>query len=277
MYWSRNKASHFTNDLTHDTWHALSPVSHIARIAHPVLITCATGDMLVPMEQMTRHHLYPHDPEFFPEGYVRDFDSLTHNDAARVTFEEALPDHDTAVHVLPLQENSYVITLDMRLGKEPHPEEKPASMDRPWNPERQWNLCYLDEGPPAPFADHFTYAWNTTPKSFVAHYQLAAPGPEILNDAKLLHLMERYANAMSNLPTLRDGARVNRRNHDAVERFDVLAGLLRYAALSNDHEEHMETLYSQCALKSIGPTLNIQTLRQHLQELPIRNNLKDNE
>ncbi|MDQ1255674.1 MAG: hypothetical protein QG656_267, partial [Candidatus Hydrogenedentes bacterium] len=42
----------FGNDLTSDTWYRLSPIACLDCITNPVLAVCATGDMLVPMEQM---------------------------------------------------------------------------------------------------------------------------------------------------------------------------------------------------------------------------------
>ena len=258
---------HFPRDLAHDTWHALSPIAWTDRIANPVLVTFATGDMLVPMEQVTRNHIHPHEAYKFPAGYVRDFDALAPTGTTRVTLEEALP--ATAVHasVLPLQEHSYIITLDMRLNKAPHPGRKPALADRPWSPGHQWNFCFLDEGPPEPFADHFTWAWSTAPNSFVDHYQNAPAGPEILNGAKLTRLLERYEDAMTGLPVLNTGSAANRRNFDGIERRDVLSGLLAYASLGPKHEERLIVLYELSALKPFGPRLEMQSLRQELAEL----------
>lgn len=258
---------HFPRDLADETWFHLSPISQVARIANPVMLTIATGDMLVPMEQITRNHLHPHLTERFPEGYVRDFDTLAPSEQTRLTLEEVLPENTVHVETLPLQENSYIITLDMRLNKEPHPDKKPAAADRPWSQDHQWNLVYLDEGPPEPFADHFTWAWSVVPDSFVAYYRDAPPAPDILNAAKLERLLQRYTGAMGNLPSLADGTPANRRNFDAIEKRDVLQGLIHYAALSPDHEERLFSLYETSPLKPFGAHLDADVLRRAVAEI----------
>ncbi len=257
---------HFSKNLADDAWLLLSPLSYTDRITHPVMILSVTGDMLVPMEQMTRTPLPPFDPAAFPPGYARDLDAVAPSEKTRVPFEEVLPKDQTYISRLPLQERSYVVSLDMRLGRKKHPKKKPERIDRPWSKDHQWNLCYLDEGGPEPFADHFTRAWNTGPDSFVAHYRDAQPAPEILGASKLRRLMERFQNDMSNRPVLNNGLPVNRRNFDAVERRDVIAGLLAYAALSPDHEQRLAELYQACPNKPFGDVLDATALRSALAE-----------
>jgi len=174
-------------------------------------------------------------------------------------------------HTGPLQENSYVASLDMRLGKDEHPAKKPALIDRKWSPDHQWNLYYLDDGCILPYSDHFTHAWNTSPDTFAAHYRDAPPAPDILTDQKLLRVLERYDNAMSDLPSLKNGEMINRRNYDVVERCDVLAGLITYAEMGEGHEERLIALYNGCPRKPFGDTLDIAALRSELQGLPTLN------
>ncbi len=257
---------HFGDDLSDDAWYYVSPISKVSYIANPTMILFGTGDMLVPMEQMTREHIADCDFEEFPDGYARDFDSLTRNDNARVRFEELLPPEQVFVHVEPLPEHSYVVTLEMRLGAEEQPKQKPERVDRAWSREHQWNLYYLDEGCPKPFSDHFTYAWETAPDSFVAHYQKSAPAPKILNTHKLRRLLERYDNAVTELPHLKNGRFVNRRNFDHVERRDVIAGLLDYARLGKEHEMRLNELYQQGARKPFGETVSVDLLLGCLED-----------
>lgn len=259
--------AHFSDNLADDAWYYVSPISKIPYITNPVMALSGTGDMLVPMEQFSSDHIHECDFAEFPEGYQRDFDTLTLNDKARVRLEDLLPENQVFTHVEPLQEDAYVITLDMRLGKEEHPAQKPAPLDRTWSAEHQWNLYYLDEGCALPFSDHLTYAWNTSPDSFVAHYQKALPAPDILTDLKLLRLLERYDNAMSELPALKNGNTVNRRNFDYVERRDVISGLLEYAQMGETHAARLVNLYADCLNKPFGNSLSIEVLHEYLNAL----------
>ncbi len=258
---------HFTDDVSDDAWYYVSPVSKVSYITNPTMILFGTGDMLVPMEQMSRKHVPDCAFDTFPAGYQRDFDAVTLNDRARVPFEELLPEEQVFTHVEPLQENSYVITLDMRLGKEEHPEKRPEPIERKWSQEHQWNLYYLDEGCALPFSDHFTYAWNTRPDSYVAHYRDATPAPDILTAPKLERLLERYDDALTVLPALNNGAEVNRRNFDDVERRDVIAGLLEYASLSEAHAARLRELYQAGTRKPFGAPLSGEMLQERLDTL----------
>lgn len=265
---------HFTNDLADDAWYYVSPISKIAYITNPIMVLSGTGDMLVPMEQVTGTNIPECDFASFPDGYQRDFDALTENEKARVRLEELLPSDRVFSYLEPRQENSYVISLDMRLGKEEHPEKKPELIDRKWSGAHQWNLYYLEDGCVLPYSDHFTHAWNTSPDSFVAYYRDAPPAVDILTDQKLLRVLERYDNAMSGLPNLKSGAPAHRRNYDVVERRDVLAGLLAYGNMGNAHRDRLITLYEECSRKPFGNTLDVASLQAELQALQLLNHGK---
>ena len=258
---------HFPRDLSHDAWYFMSPISQVERITDPTLITSSTGDMLVPMEQVTQDRLHPCDPAKFPQGYARDFDLLAPSDNTRVRFMDLLPRDQVFSTVLPLQQHSYLVTTAMRLDKEPRPGQKPRAEDRPWSRDHQWNFCFLDEGPPEPFADHTTWAWDTVPDSFVDHYRNAAPAPALLNAAKLERLLERYTGAMTRLPALKDGTLANRRNFDYLEKRDVLEGLAAYASLGAPHAERLAALYAASAEKPFGQELTAEVLKHALAEL----------
>lgn len=258
---------HFPANLAEDAWFHISPISQVARITNPVMVTISTGDMLVPMEQMTREHLHPHDPAKFPEGYDRDFDRLAPSDKTRVRLMDALPPETVFSAVMSLQEDSYLVTTAMRLGTEPRPGQRPETADRPWSRDHQWNFCFLDEGPPEPFADHTTWAWDTAPDSFVSYYRETPPKPEILNTAKLERLLERFTGTMTNLPCLKNGAPANRRNFDYLEKRDVLSGLIAYAELGSAHTERLAGLYTAASSKPFGAELNLDGIRQTLAEL----------
>lgn len=246
---------YFTKDFADETWYRLSPVSYTARIANPVMVACATGDMLVPMEAMTRTTLRPVDPAKFPAGYTRDFDTLTPNGAARKVFEDALPKDQVFTHVQPKQENSYIVTGEMVLDPKKQPKEKPENLDRPFSKDRQWNLFYMDEGPAEPFAGHSTWCWSTSPDKFVEYYQNAKPAVSILNAAKMRRIMERHAGQLSELPMLGDGTPANRLNYANLEQRDVETALRDYASLGPEYAANLAALYAACPVKPFGATL----------------------
>jgi len=259
----------FGNDLKSVTWYRLSPISYVDRITNPVLILCATGDMLVPMEQMTRERLRPYDKARFPEGYQRDFDTLTVCEPARKTFEELLPPDEVFVSMVPLQENSFEITYDMFTGKQPKPEKRPADMQRPWSDKHQWSLCYLDEGGPAPYGAHTSYEWAMQPDAFIESRRTMKPEAQILNAAKLAHLMQRYVGKLENPPFLADGTPANRLNFPCIEKRDVLTGLLDYASMGKKHVKRLKKLYRASELRPFGTSLGLDELRKELTTLGV--------
>ena len=254
----------FGPDFSSEAWYAVSPIACLDQITNPVMVVCATGDMLVPMEQMTRspRYLRPYDPAQFPAGYQRDFDALTVCTKARKTFDDLVPKRAVKYLLIPLQANSYESDPAFFFEKDKKPPEKgPAYLDRPWSPKHQWSICVLDEGPPGPLAGHMRYMWVTGPESFVDAHQKQVPSPAILNAAKLLHLMERYSGKLSMLPALADGKPGNRLNFAAAEKRDVVTGLLDYAAMGKKHTARLKKLYKACPLHPLGATLDLDALK----------------
>lgn len=262
---------YFPNDLSDDAWFYVSPISCLDRITNPVLVTCATGDMLVPIEQMTRKHLRPFDTARFPEGYVRDFDTLTHCEKARVTFEELVRAETVSIHVETLQDNSYEVTLDMIKDGKKKPKRGPKNEDKPWSKDHQWSLLYLDEGGPAPQAGHTSFEWAMSPDDFTDYYQQAPPGPDILDAAKLEWLLRRYMGEPDRIPWLKTGRPANRLNFAPLERRDVLSGLLDYAAFGDAFTKRLIDLYATCPVKPFGDSLTIEALHAALIQLADKN------
>ncbi len=255
------------SDLSDEAWYYVSPISYLDRIANPVLVTSVTGDMLVPIEQMTRGDLVqPFDTARLPEDYQRDFDTLTVCEEARKTFEECVGGERRETFVAPLQEDSFELTYAMMTGKEKKPRKRPKNMDKPWSKDRQWSILYCDEGPVGPEAGHTTFEWAMSPDGFVEHYREAEPSPDILNAPKLERLMQRYAGDLANLPRLGTGKPINRLNFEAVEQWDVLQGLLDYAGISELHEVRLIELYASCSLKPLGEGLSMEILRAELDQ-----------
>jgi hypothetical protein len=257
----------FDHPYDADTWYYLSPVAYLDRITSPTHIVCATGDMLVPHCQMTAKVPRPFDPATFPEGYVRDFDSLTLCDKARVRFDDLIPEEDLFVHLLPMpEEGLHQITLGNILKTEEEPPGPPG-IDRPWDPEKQWNVVYLDEGPPLPHSGHARYKWSTGPDSFLAHYQDAKPSVDLLTAPKLERLLRRYTGDMNEKALVTDGTPVHRRNSDTLERLDVVQGLLDYADFGFKYRRQLRRLYKECPVQPFGGSLRVRELERERRAL----------
>lgn len=249
----------FGDDLTSETWFHLSPISYVDRITAPVSMVCATGDMLVPIEQMSARLAPEIDPDLFPDGYTRDFESLTLCAKARVRFVDAVPGDELEFFDVPLQQGAAVVSLEEATGKTEGPAA-PQVMDRPWSQKAQWSVAVLNEGPPAPFASHTTYKWSQSPETFVSHYQAARPSRSLLNAAKLNRLLRRYSGSLVDDATLPDGVPINRLQFNEVEQYDVATALLEYAEEGWRYRLRLKKLYRQASETPFGDTLSMNTL-----------------
>ncbi|MCC6488585.1 MAG: hypothetical protein IT364_13900 [Candidatus Hydrogenedentes bacterium] len=257
----------FGADLSAEAYYLISPIACLDRITSPVLIQCATGDMLVPHEQMTASLERPIDRALFPESYVRDFDTLTLCEKARKRFDELVPKDQLAFHLIPLPEGMHEYTLANFLKEEKEPPS-PPEIDRPWDPQKQWNIAVFDEGPPKPFSAHTRYKWGSSSNAFIEAHRTPAPAPSILNAAKLDRLMQRYAGELKDEPLLAStGKPANRLNVAAIEKLDVVSGLLAYADLGEAHTSRLTELYAGSTLKPLGAELNLDQLREERASL----------
>lgn len=254
-------------DLSSDSWYYLSPISYVDRITSPVLLTCASGDVLLPMEQMSTTHFRPFNPSNFPAGYVRDFDTLTANALSHVTLEEVLTEGNYSIQVKTLQANAFEIIPSYYTPPAKAALVLPAAEDKPWDHNVQWSLLYLDEGEPMPYSGHTRYTWVLYPDSFTEYYKNREISPALLNAAKLHRLMERYTFTLENLPWMTNGHLATRLNFPDVEQRDVLQGLLDYATISSTHEQRLKTLYGEGELKPLGSTISIASIQEELSAL----------
>lgn len=256
----------FGDDLNSDTWYRLSPIAWVDRITNPVAVNCFTGDMLVPIPQITQEYEYPIDPTQFPEAYTRDFNDLTLNPKSQKTLVDCLPSKKLWIKALPVQRNSFIITLDYFLDGSTKPGLRPENLDQPWSRDHQWSICIGNEGRPTPFAFHTTYEWSMSPDSFTAHHQQADLGLELLTPVKLDRLLQRYRGELQDLPFFPGGESINRLNFAAVEKLDVLVGLLDYGQLGATHEKRLAELYSEAEHKPLGAVIPLASLRGAVSE-----------
>lgn len=256
----------FGNDLASPTYYVVSPIAYLNRITCPTMVLASTGDMLVPLEQMTSKYVQPIDGRLFPEGYVRDFDMLAPSEATRHRFDELLAEDSYEWFVMERPEGLHEISLKNALMEEKRPGPS-QSMERPWSRERQWSLVVLNEGPPLPHSDHTRYVWGTSCKEFVAAHREGVVSVALLTAPKLEHLLQRYAGKLSAVPTLADGTPCNRLNFAPQERLDVVTGLLDFADWSAEHRARLEALYAEATTKPFGEHLDLDDLRAERDRL----------
>lgn len=257
----------FGEDLAADAYYLLSPTAYLDRITCPVMILCATGDMLVPHEQMTSNADRPYDGTLFPANYARDFDRLTLCEKARHRVDELVAPDRLAMHLVPTTEGMHEYSLGNFIKEEKEPKG-PPELDRPWTPDKQWNLVVLDEGPPKPYSTHTRYKWSTSPRSFAEALQKRDPAPEILNAAKLDRLLQRYEGRLEGEAVLvKTGQPANRLNFQPLEQLDVVSGLIAYAELGPEHAERLTQLYAASARKPLGETARLERIISIRSEL----------
>ncbi len=247
--------NYFGSDLTAETWYRISPISFLDWITAPVLMMCATGDMLVPIGQIDRQLQRPIEGMGFPEGFRIDFDELAPTPLTGKTLVDLLPKDKTWVKVVPLQEGATEITLKHFLKEEKEPPA-PAKQNRPWSRDHQWSIVILEEGPPAPYSPHTRYRWSLPPDEFVNAHREIQPAVDLLTAPKLKRLLQRYTGQLENLPRLADGTVVNRLNFPDLERLDVVTALLDYASLGEAYQQRLAELCNQQ-----GSSLTLETLR----------------
>ena len=260
----------FGEDMSSDSWFTLSPVSYTDRITAPAMIVCATGDMLCTFEQFTAKKFYELEYTKFPDGYGRDFQRLTLNEKSRLRFDQSVPEEKLFVSVVSRPEGLHEYSpTDMKNLNQPlrcASGSKPT--DLPWSKEKQFSFVILDEGSPLPHLGHTRYAWNITSKSFL-QYNINRPiEPDRLNPAKLCRLLERFTGSLSDVARLTNGKKANRLNFEYIERYDVLASLNDYAALSDAHARRLEELYRDGSVKPFGEEIIIEHLKKLQAQLP---------
>lgn len=252
---------YFPNDLNHECWYYLSPISYLNLITNPVMITCATGDMLVPIEQMTRKYVREYDSQQFPDGFTRDFDKLSFCPLAKKVFEECIPEDNYEIFLLQPQKNSYEITREMLSNNKLKPKSRPETEDKPWSKTKQWSLVYLNEGGPSPVAGHTKLEWSLTPESFTEYYKSAPLPVSALTLVKLEHLLRRYNGEVEKPIRLNNGNPAQRLNYSNVEQQDVIISLSKYAQISEEHCKHLQELYEQSSIKPFGSSINESLLK----------------
>ncbi len=258
----------YGTDLSAPAYHTLGAISYLDRIMAPTLLVAATGDMLCRFEQFTAKPFFEQNDTLFPSDYESGFNTLTPTAQSRRRFDECIPEDRLSVHTLkPVEGMREYTREDMEILDTPLKSDGPSpEIALPWSVDKQWSLVILDEGPPLPHLGHTRYNWTVSPVDFLLHHRERKPAVDQLSAAKLLRLMERYNRDLSDVASLVDGTKVNRLSFDALDRLEVVTGLLDYAGISPDHAAHLEELYRVCPVRPFGEDLKLQ----HLESLEAR-------
>ena len=253
----------FGKDLASDAYYFDNPIASLECITSPVLLTTATGDLLVPIEQTARAYARELEPGKCPEGYTRDLAKLGPTERTRASLTDLLPKDAFRVFLLPLPEGLHEYDRGS-LDEQAKFASKAPRVERQWARDCQWNINILDEGPPIATSAHSRYAWNLAATGFCEAYRNAAATPQVLAPAKLALLMQRYEGKLAYAVPLAGGAPANRLNFEGLEKRDVVTGLLDYARISPEHEKRLKSLYASGSAKPFGKGLDLAKLEAAL-------------
>jgi len=262
----------FGKDLSAPAYRDLSPIHYFGRITCPVSLALSTADVLVPMPQLSTAHFTPPDPGTFPDGFEMRLNVLARAPGTKRPFLEILPDEICAVYVHKVPEHFPEIDPAAAVGGKQEKAPGPP-VDRPYDVSKQWSITIFDEGKPTPKSSHLRYSFDQNADSFKAHYQKAALSPELLTLKKMQRLMERFIGTLSDAPPLRPESEspkpVHRLNYPALERLDVVTGLLDYADLGDEFMARLREVYAGLPhnLKVWGAELDMSHLRNLHQQL----------
>jgi hypothetical protein len=264
----------FGKDLSAPAYRDLSPIYYFERITCPVSLALSTADVLVPMPQLSTAHFTPPDPGTFADGFEMQLEVLARAPGTKRPFLDILPDDICAVYVHTVPDDFPEIDPAGAIGGKQEKAPGPA-LDRPYDVSKLWSITILDEGKPTPKSSHLRYSFDQNADSFKAHYQKAALSPEQLTGTKLGRLMERFIGTLSDAPPLRPESEspkaVHRLNYPALERLDVVSGLLDYAGLGDEFAVRLREVYATLPhnLKVWGDALDmshLRTLQKQLRE-----------
>ena len=164
-------------------WEAFSAVGLADCFGSPIMITHATSDILVPIDQITREFTYDHEGSSMPEGYSTRLDKNNPGVLGHSLVDE-LPEELTNVeHVF----------ID-------NPDE---DFDLPFNPGKLFNVIIYDDGPTESYGSHSASTGAGTHDDtpyLEAMFERGLAQNEVLTSGKLLLLMERYMGESVQLP-----------------------------------------------------------------------------
>lgn len=222
----------YPRDFEDAVWRELSPISHVRTITCPVTVTFSTGDVLVPIDQVSESLIRPYDSAAFPAGFRVAMKDLLKSESSRATLLSSLDASDYSLTVLSLGAEAVLLS-------EATAATRPPIVTVPVDPSKRWNIVVVDEGPMRPLGNHFQRAFTLNPMDAMSNRLNHPISPEQLTAAKLAQLMDRYSGRQWISKTLKH------LDSREAERADVLRGLRTYVSQGEAHAGRLLELYAR--------------------------------
>lgn len=182
----RPNLDNFPDVCDADRWAALSPVGLAKCISNPIVVNHYTGDILVPVDQITKKYTYSERNKAFPIDFPIEMGSDYPGILSHSLEEEADPD-EICVQYYKLENQN----VDM---------EMTAS-------DKLLTINIFDDGPMNPKGTHTapkTTGNLDTMKFLEEMFEKTLKGTEKAESAKLILMLERYAGESVQLPPHED-------------------------------------------------------------------------
>lgn len=182
----RPNLDNFPDVCDADRWAALSPVGLAKCISNPIVVNHYTGDILVPVDQITKKYTYSERNKAFPIDFPIEMGSDYPGILSHSLEEEADPD-EICVQYYKLENQN----VDM---------EMTAS-------DKLLTINVFDDGPMNPKGTHTapkTTGNLDTMKFLEEMFEKTLKGTEKAESAKLILMLERYAGESVQLPPHED-------------------------------------------------------------------------
>lgn len=176
-------AANFPNLDDTNRWEAFSPVALTELFCNPILMTHATSDILVPIDQLSRRFTYDKPGDSLPGTYFHRLPK-TYKGKLKYSVEERLPKAETSIRCIPAWD---------------------ADQDRvlPFDEDRRFNIDIFDNGPIESYGSH-----SSQPGTGVAYdtayletmLARGAKNTNVLTLEKLQLLIERFQGKSVQLP-----------------------------------------------------------------------------
>ena len=243
------------DDTDADSWLMASPISQLDSITAPVQVVWSTGDMLVPVDQVSAQLLRAPKPGIFPEGFTSSITALMKRPQTRARLLDLLPKSAYETFLVPVPPGAPSQTEGKAMtGQAP-------ALELPFSKGKVWSIVVVDEGPPQPAAGHFCYWFNPDYQPFLTWALGRGLAADQLTGAKLTRLMMRvegkeYRPVISHPAGAPAPITVVRLDFPAAERRDVLQGLIAFAA-DGARAQRLAACYAQLppGLKALGASL----------------------
>ncbi len=247
---------------------AISPIAHLDTITAPVQTYFSTADVLVPINQVSRALVKPHDPTVIPAEYDSNMYDRYASIRGKRTLLDALP--RSAYQLFPVMAPDGMPRVP---AVNQAANGKAGHIDLPFTKSKLWSIVVVDEGSPDSQCAHTKYLWGADHDPFKHWAESRGITADQLTAPKLQRLMKRMLGEpwrkMETRP--HEGKTINRRelmDFPAAEKADVVRGLQAYA-LDDARAIRLAELYSRLPerLKVLGSHLGDGTAAGVREEL----------